>query len=61
MDLAQAMVFALEQAVESLLKDLHEDLHEDRVTCVEAARILEEMSLPYMAELHDKSEDRNGR
>jgi hypothetical protein len=55
------MVFALEQAVESLLKDLHEDLHEDRVTCVEAARILEEMSLPYMAELHDKSEDRNGR
>lgn len=61
MILSEAVVFAIEQGIEALLKDLHEDLHEYRVTYVEAARILEELSAPYLAELHKSTEATDGR
>lgn len=61
MKLSEAVVFAIEQGIEALLEDLHEDFHEDRVTYVAAARILEQLSVPYRAELHKSAEATDGR
>lgn len=61
MKLSEAVVFAIEQGIEKLLENLHEDFHEDRVTYIEAARILEELSVPYLAELHENTGATDGR
>lgn len=60
MTLAEAIIFALEVAVQQVLEDIHDEDHRDRVTLVEAARLIEEMSVPWREQVLTQREGLNG-